>query len=306
MRFKLISMIFLAFTTIPVDNSQFINHTQKQETVTMERNDVEVVQNGEVTYNTIVFTDVNETVFAATSVNIRECPDADSNRVGGLARGESVQRIGVGENGWSKIIYKDMECYINSKYISTTEPIKEPVQETVVEPVNEPAPVASFIQREGNVSNSVVNAVEKYYNMIPANVRTFLQNNGMTIYVTDMDLANRFYAGQYSSVLGVTVYGTKTIYLEDRKKASNMATIHECGHMLDSFLGYKSQSQEFYDLYMAEKGTFVEVGAADANSYSSTTEYFAEVFQQAIIYPDSCRNSAPNSYNYIMNIINGM
>ena len=68
------------------------------------------------------FTEVNETVYATTSVNVRSSYSADSDKVGSLSSGASVTRTGVGDNGWSKIVYGDSVAYVSSDYLSTTKP----------------------------------------------------------------------------------------------------------------------------------------------------------------------------------------
>lgn len=68
------------------------------------------------------FTEVNETVYATTSVNVRSSYSADSNKVGSISSGASVTRTGVGDNGWSKIVYGDSVAYVSSDYLTTTKP----------------------------------------------------------------------------------------------------------------------------------------------------------------------------------------
>lgn len=66
------------------------------------------------------FTEVNETVYATTSVNVRSSYSADSDKVGSLSSGASVTRTGVGDNGWSRIIYNGNEAYVSSDYLTTS------------------------------------------------------------------------------------------------------------------------------------------------------------------------------------------
>lgn len=68
------------------------------------------------------FTEVNETVYATTSVNVRSSYSADSDKVGSLSAGASVTRTGVGNNGWSRIIYNGNEAYVSSDYLTTSKP----------------------------------------------------------------------------------------------------------------------------------------------------------------------------------------
>lgn len=71
----------------------------------------------------ITYTDVNETVYAKSTVNIRKGPSTDYEKVGQLKEGDSITRIGIGDNGWSKVIYNDQEMYIHSDYLSKTKPV---------------------------------------------------------------------------------------------------------------------------------------------------------------------------------------
>ena len=68
------------------------------------------------------FTEVNETVYATTSVNVRASCSADSDKVGGLSAGASATRTGIGDNGWSRIVYGDSVAYVSSDYLTTTKP----------------------------------------------------------------------------------------------------------------------------------------------------------------------------------------
>ena len=55
------------------------------------------------------FVEVDETVYAISSVNVRSGPSTDDMIVGSLSYGESVQRTGIGNKGWSRVIYKGEE-----------------------------------------------------------------------------------------------------------------------------------------------------------------------------------------------------
>ena len=68
------------------------------------------------------FTLVDETVYASRNVNIRTEPKVTSRSPGQLMRGESVQRVGVSNDGWSAVLYRDELCFIASKYLTTQEP----------------------------------------------------------------------------------------------------------------------------------------------------------------------------------------
>ena len=74
---------------------------------------------------TYSFTSVNETVYATTTVNIREGFSADTDKVGSLGRGQSVKRVGIGTGdaeGWSQVEFNGQTAYISSECLSTVKP----------------------------------------------------------------------------------------------------------------------------------------------------------------------------------------
>lgn len=108
--------------TEPVDAS---SQTQEVEKTTPDTAETTPVSQEETPVPEEVgpkFTEVNETVYATTSVNVRSSYSADSNKVGSLSAGASATRTGVGDNGWSRIVYGDSMAYVSSDYLSTTKP----------------------------------------------------------------------------------------------------------------------------------------------------------------------------------------
>ena len=69
-------------------------------------------------------TDVSETVWAVSNVNVRSQSSTSASKLGMLSSGASVTRTGVCDNGWSRIDYNGQEAYVNSTYLTTTEPQK--------------------------------------------------------------------------------------------------------------------------------------------------------------------------------------
>ena len=73
-----------------------------------------------------LFTDVNETVYATGTVNLRSGPSTDDAKVGQLNKGQSVTRTGIGTgdySSWSRIKLSDgTEVYVASSYLTTTKP----------------------------------------------------------------------------------------------------------------------------------------------------------------------------------------
>lgn len=108
--------------TEPMDTS---SQTQEVVETTQDAAETTPVSQGETPVTEEVgpkFTEVNETVYATTSVNVRASYSADSDKVGSLSSGASTTRTGVGDNGWSRIIYNGNEAYVSSDYLTTTKP----------------------------------------------------------------------------------------------------------------------------------------------------------------------------------------
>lgn len=76
-----------------------------------------------------LFTEVNETVYATGTVNLRSGPSTNDEKVGTLNKNQSVTRIGIGTgdySSWSKIKLSDgSEVYVASKYLTTTKPVSQ-------------------------------------------------------------------------------------------------------------------------------------------------------------------------------------
>ena len=76
-----------------------------------------------------LFTDVNETVYATGTVNLRSGPSTAHDKVGSLNKSDSVTRVGIGTGeaeGWSRIQLSDGSLvYVSNKYLSTTKPVAQ-------------------------------------------------------------------------------------------------------------------------------------------------------------------------------------
>lgn len=68
------------------------------------------------------FTAVNETVYTKDSCNVRESYSTDSKKITKLEKGKQLKRIGVGDNGWSKVEYNGKNVYISSQFLTTEKP----------------------------------------------------------------------------------------------------------------------------------------------------------------------------------------
>ena len=78
------------------------------------------------------FTEVNETVYATGTVNLRSGPSTAHDKVGSLNKSDSVTRVGIGTGeaeGWSRIQLSDgSTVYVSNSYLSTTKPVVQQQQ----------------------------------------------------------------------------------------------------------------------------------------------------------------------------------
>ena len=84
------------------------------------------------------FTEVNETVYATGTVNLRSGPSTAHDKVGSLNKSDSVTRVGIGTadaEGWSRIQLSDGSLvYVSNKYLSTTKPVVQQQQQQTSKP----------------------------------------------------------------------------------------------------------------------------------------------------------------------------
>ena len=77
----------------------------------------EVAANPELGIN---FTEVNDTVTAKDVTNLRSLPTTlDSEVIYQLPNGETVQRTGIGSNGWDRVIYNGQKLYAVHNFLTT-------------------------------------------------------------------------------------------------------------------------------------------------------------------------------------------
>lgn len=70
----------------------------------------------------VKFTDVNETMYASQNCNLRKSWTTESDKAGYLTKGEEVTRIGIGDNGWSKIKYNGNVVYVATRLLTKEQP----------------------------------------------------------------------------------------------------------------------------------------------------------------------------------------
>ena len=121
----------------PLENEEVTPEETLPEETTLEATTPEAATPEETTLEettkAVVFTDVEETVYCtADSLNVRNAPGTYGEKVGLLKLRDEVKRTGVGDNGWSRIMFNGNVCYVSGEYLSTEKP-KEPETNISVE-----------------------------------------------------------------------------------------------------------------------------------------------------------------------------
>ena len=64
------------------------------------------------------YTDMSATMYATQTVNVRNLPNTDGEKVGSLSTNQEVAITGQASTGWYRIQYNGSEAYVSNKYLS--------------------------------------------------------------------------------------------------------------------------------------------------------------------------------------------
>ena len=126
-------------TTEPVDSGEEVvepaatSGSTEESTVPVVEESIPAASENDVSKETeqptetpeIIFEDTDQTVYAVTTVFVRTGPGSNYKELGVMTRGQTIVRIGIGDNGWSKVIFDGEVAYMYSDYLSTEEPVDE-------------------------------------------------------------------------------------------------------------------------------------------------------------------------------------
>ena len=240
----------------------------------------------------VTFEDVDETVYAKCNLNVRSGHGTEYDKIGSLKYAQSVKRIGIGSNGWSKIIFNGKTAYCNSKYLSANKPIDSLYHNIVI---GEP----------GTNSDIVAYANQRWNDLVPGWLKQRFVVEGWHLVISSTPLNIRF--GYSVSIAGYTHYDSHTIFLDNRKSAVKRAMMHELGHFIDSVNQLTSgngifprEIDEFYEIFELEKYNFHDCFASgDGHEISNVVEYFASVFSNIILNRQNCQEQVPRSFEFV-------
>ena len=136
--------------------------------ITNEEKNIEQQEDVEPNYNVVAgnYTEVNEMVYATTNVNIRAFDNAFCDKKGLLQSDKSITRTGIGNNGWSRVIFNGEVTYVASNYLTTEKPpekipVKVPIKNRNIDPLK-PMVALTFDEPNGTATPKILDILEKY------------------------------------------------------------------------------------------------------------------------------------------------
>lgn len=161
------------------------------------------------------------------------------------------------------------------------------------------------------LSNIVYNHTEhedklnNYIAMLPDKMITGIYSKNWNFIITDEDLSLKFFNGAYTKVHAVTGFEEKTVYISSTSDYLDRSALHEIGHIIDFENGWVHKTNEFYRIYTDERLTYKAAIGKNATNYAKTssTEYFAEAFQDYFLNPEQLMQTAPRTYGYVSAIV---
>ena len=161
-----------------VDNIEYENREDMSEKnatneikdlITDEEQNTEQQEESESNYNVVAgnYTDVNETVYAATNVNIRTFDNASCDKKGLLQSDEPITRTGIGDNGWSRVVFNGEDAYVASNYLTNEKPPEKITVEVPIKNRNidssKPMVALTFDDGpNGTATPKILDTLEKY------------------------------------------------------------------------------------------------------------------------------------------------
>ena len=180
--------------------------TEIETEIQTEEIDTELVE--EITYT---YTELSQTMYAKQSVNVRDLPCAEGNKLGSLTENQEVTVTGqCNETSWYRIVFDGKVAYVSDSYLSS--------EKTVSNSVPEEYRYYYDTDRDGLVSDAEIDAHDRrFYGDPPTSneTRTLLKSN-------------------YDQILGLTNAYTGELYYIVMVRADNGFVY--ASKLLDSFL----------------------------------------------------------------------
>lgn len=155
----------------------------------------------------------------------------------------------------------------------------------------------NICKKKGIMNDCWSNAVDDQISIIDKKIIDSFKSSNYKIYVTTSDIATTYSDSKKGSVLGITNFTTKKIYIQASEDGVFDSTIHEIGHWFDEKLGFTSSSKEFKNIYNEEKDVF-KTQIYDTEKFSER-EMFAEGFFIYYKHRSKLERQCPKLYQFI-------
>lgn len=108
-----------------------IETVESEDTETVELESIEA-ESEEPAAPTYTYTDLSATMYAQSSVNVRDLPSTDGAKLGSLSLNQEVSVTGqCNETSWYRISYNGSEAYVSNKYLGDNKvEVSQPAQTT--------------------------------------------------------------------------------------------------------------------------------------------------------------------------------
>lgn len=245
----------------------------------------DIVKTFEITVNYKVTPIESCAKYTNASINLYNGPGNQFEIVTTVPMSTKVNVIGEVDNGWMKIQLAGVDYFCCREELSDV-------------------PYNDIVVCEAGASQAIKNKANAYWNEnVPDWLKRQFVDNGWKIVISGTKLSNRF--GFNMSVAGITHYDRKIVYLDNRESVIKRAMIHEIGHAIDYIHGLPSQSDEFKVIFNAEKYHFTDVASiGDGHEISSSVEYFAQVFNNIVLYGKDSLGNISKTYEFMSKYIN--
>ena len=234
--------------------------------------------------------------YVSCSLNLRKGPGTNYESIGCISYNDAVTVKGTVDDTWVQVVYHEKEGFCSSKHLMNEQKV---VEQTSRVQTTTSSPYDNVVVGESGTNSNVVSAANQTWNTsVPDSLKKSLIDNGWTVSVSKESLANRF--GYDFSVAGITCYGTKEIFLDNRKSCTKASVLlHECGHAISCMNNWASATDEWASIYASEKQAFFNRVTHDEYDISSQSECFASAFGYAILKPSDMKKYTPKMYEYV-------
>ena len=96
------------------DATYLADGTETAKCNTCDLTDTRTAEGSKLEYT---YTEMEATMYAQQTVNVRDLPSTDGNKVGSLSANDEVKVTGQADNGWYRIEYNDSVAYVSDSYL---------------------------------------------------------------------------------------------------------------------------------------------------------------------------------------------